>query len=97
MNERARNNEDKTNYHAMKHIDDYMWSYKCIILQSGVLLRKSKRVKKDRDAYYEHLIVGNSPPHNSNKYIQADQRIRRIVSSYDVRQPLEYLRGIAHN
>ena len=58
-----------------------------------------KGVQRGRDAYYEYFIAGNSPPQKLKKYLRADERIRRIVSNYDDDgiEPLEYLRGIAHN
>ena len=56
-----------------------------------------KHVQKARDAAYEQLLAGHSPQHKLKKYLLAEERIRRIVSAYGTRQPLEYLRGLAHN
>ncbi|KAK9692766.1 hypothetical protein QE152_g34939 [Popillia japonica] len=56
-----------------------------------------RKVQKGRDAYFEQLIVGHLPPMKLKKYRDADERIRRIVLDYGNREPLDYLRGLAHN
>ena len=54
-------------------------------------------IQRGRDTYYEQLVAGHSPRDNSLKYNQTDERILRIVRQSDDRDPLEYLRGLAHN
>ncbi|XP_053144809.1 uncharacterized protein LOC128342022 isoform X2 [Hemicordylus capensis] len=56
-----------------------------------------RKVQKSRDAYYEQLVLGHSPPVKLKKYRIADKRISKIVSDYGNRSPIEYLRAIAHN
>ena len=56
-----------------------------------------KKIQRSRDTYYEHLVAGHPARHKLLKYIRADERILRIVQQFDERDPLEYLRGLAHN
>uniref|UniRef100_A0A2D4G6N6 MULE transposase domain-containing protein n=2 Tax=Micrurus corallinus TaxID=54390 RepID=A0A2D4G6N6_MICCO len=56
-----------------------------------------RKVQQGRDAFYEQLLSGHSPPLKLKKYRNADQRIAQIVGEYGKRNPIDYLRGIAHN
>jgi hypothetical protein len=55
------------------------------------------KCQKGRDTQYEQYIRGDAPPTKRRKYINADRRIRRIVDSYNDRNIIEYLIGLAHN
>jgi hypothetical protein len=56
-----------------------------------------RRTQKGRDAMFERYVHGERPTIKRRKYVQADERIRRLVDSYSERNILEYLRGIASN
>lgn len=56
-----------------------------------------RAIQKGRDLVYEQFVRGDQPPAKRRKYLAADQRIRTIVESYDQRNILEYLRGLAQN
>ena len=56
-----------------------------------------KKIQKGRDTYYEQLVVGHMPRHKLLKYVRADERILRIVNQFHQRDPVEYMRGLAHN
>ena len=45
----------------------------------------------------EQLVAGHAAPGRKKRYVDRDAKILRIVQSYDSREPLEFLRGIAHN
>ncbi|XP_070593082.1 uncharacterized protein [Erythrolamprus reginae] len=54
-----------------------------------------RKVQRGRDAFYEKLLSGESPPLKLRKYYKADQRIAKIVSEYGNRNHIDYLRAIA--
>lgn len=95
--ERSLNDEHRTNSHAeaahrrlqnelgMQH--PTVWKF----------IDGLKKVQHGRDLYYEQLIAGDDPPVKLKKYRQADERIKTIVSTFEDRNVVEYLRGIAHN
>ena len=56
-----------------------------------------RRVQKGRDTVYEAHVAGTPAPEKKRKYQQADDRIHNVVSTYDDRAIVEYLRGLAHN
>lgn len=56
-----------------------------------------RTVQKSTDQIYEEFVRGDSPPRKRNKYQQMDARILRIVESFESREIVEYLRGIASN
>jgi MULE transposase domain len=56
-----------------------------------------RKVQKGRDLVYEQYVAGNPAPEKRRKYQQADDRIFNIVSSYNERDVIEYVRGVAHN
>ena len=95
--ERSLSDEDRTNNHAeaahrrlqnelgMQH--PTVWKF----------IDGLKKVQRGIDLYYEQLIAGQKPPVKLKKYRQADERIKAIVSTFESRNVVEYLRGIAHN
>ena len=54
-------------------------------------------VQKSRDLLYEAYVRGDPAPEKRKKYRQADERILAIVNTYENREIVEYLRGLAHN
>ena len=56
-----------------------------------------RRIKKNRDVYYEQLVAGHTPKQKLQKYLRADKRILNIVSQFAERETLEYLRGLVQN
>lgn len=56
-----------------------------------------RRVQKSRDLVYEQFIRGEPATKKRDKYVQADSRILTIVLTFNNREILEYLRGLAHN
>lgn len=57
-----------------------------------------KKIQCGRDVFYEKLRAGFEPPHKLKKYVQADIRIKNIVTEYTTtRTFVEYLKAIAHN
>lgn len=56
-----------------------------------------RKVQAERDIYYEFLVAGNEPPPTKRVYIEAGNRIERLVREYRERNLIEYLRGLAHN
>jgi len=56
-----------------------------------------RSVQKGRDAFHEHLVVGNPPPRKLSRYRMCDERILRVVQGYANYGVTEYLRGIFHN
>ena len=61
------------------------------------LIDDLQKVQKSRDQYHESLVAGHPPKKKLQKYINCDNNILRIVRNYANTQPLDYLRGIAHN
>lgn len=56
-----------------------------------------RKVQKARDLAYLEADRGVPPAPKRRKYADVDARLVSIVSSYDSREPLDYLRAIAHN
>lgn len=56
-----------------------------------------KQTQKLRDAQVAAFTTGLNPTQKRTKYQLCDERIANIVSTYDVRDPIEYLRGLASN
>ena len=56
-----------------------------------------RRVQKGRDVVYEAYVAGAPAPAKRRKYQKANDRILKLVSTFDDREILEYLRGLAHN
>ena len=48
-----------------------------------------------RDAFLSRLLAGHAAPVKSDMYHHCDERILRLVSSYDTRNQIDYLRGIS--
>ena len=46
---------------------------------------------------YEGYVRGDPAPEKRKKYRQADERILAIGNTYENREIVEYLRGLAHN
>ena len=55
-----------------------------------------RKIQKSRDVYYEQLVAGHAPRQKLLKYVKADERILNIVRLFHEKEPLEYLRGLAH-
>lgn len=95
--QRTIDGEDRTNNHAEaanRRLRSELGMHHPTIWKFIDGLRK---VQKGRDVYFEQLIAGHLPPMKLKKYRDADERIRRIVLDYGNREPLDYLRGLAHN
>ena len=95
--QRTLSGQDRTNNHAEA-------AHRKIYIELGVhhpeiwqFINCLRRIQKSRDTYYEQLVAGRAPRQKLKKYIRNDNCILRIVSQFDQREPLEYLRGIAHN
>lgn len=56
-----------------------------------------RTVQRGRDLQYESFVAGIPAPAKRRKYQQADDRILNIVQSYNDREIIDYLRGLAHN
>uniref|UniRef100_A0A2C9LH34 MULE transposase domain-containing protein n=1 Tax=Biomphalaria glabrata TaxID=6526 RepID=A0A2C9LH34_BIOGL len=56
-----------------------------------------RAVQKGRDLIYEQYIRGDQPLSKRKKYIDTDKRINVIVQTYQQRNIIEYLKGLAHN
>lgn len=56
-----------------------------------------KKVQTERDIYYEFLVAGNEPLAPKRKFVDAGLRILNLVQHFGDRDPIEYLRGLAHN
>ena len=56
-----------------------------------------KKIQKSRDVYYEQLVAGHAARQKLLKYVKVDERIFNIVRLFHEKEPLEYLRGLAHN
>ena len=89
--------EDRTNNHAEaahRKIYAELGVHHPVIWKFISCLRK---IQRGRDIYYEQLVAGHNPRQKLLKYIRNDARILKIVHSFHYRDPLEYLRGLAHN
>ncbi|KAF1740308.1 hypothetical protein MXB_2643 [Myxobolus squamalis] len=56
-----------------------------------------RTIQKGRNRYFKRYIRGDCQLQKRNKCIVTDERILRIVETYDSRNILEYLRELAHN
>ena len=95
--ERTVNDEDRTNNHAKaanRRLQYELGMHHPSIWKSIDALRK---VQKGRDAFLEKLIAGYPPPKKLKKYRNADERIKKIVMEVESSEPIEFLKGIAHN
>lgn len=95
--QRTVNRLDRTNNHAEaghRRLQSELQMQHPSIWKFIDVLRK---VQKNRDIYYEQLIAGNNPAQKLKKYRMADDRIFSLVSNFNQRDVLDYLRGIAHN
>ena len=45
----------------------------------------------------ELLLAGQDPPRPRKKYLDVTVRLTNIVTTYQNRTPVEFLRGVAHN
>ena len=54
-------------------------------------------VHKSIDQRYEEFVSGAQAQKKRRRYQKADDRIINIVKSFNNREMIEYLRGIAHN
>ena len=88
---------DRTNNHAEA-------AHRRIYAELGVnhpviwkFINSLRKIQKNRDVYYEQLVAGHAPKQKLQKYLRADERIWNIVSKFAEIEPLEYLRGLAHN
>ena len=95
--ERTIQGEDRTNNHAEA-------AHRKIYAELGVhhpviwkFVDRLKKIQRSRDAYYEQLVSGHAPRPKLLKYVRTNERILRIVRSFNEKEPLEYLRSLAHN
>lgn len=56
-----------------------------------------RAVQKESDSAYEQLVAGSAPSLKKKKSADFEQRIIRIVETYQNRRTVEYLRGLSHN
>ena len=49
------------------------------------------------DALISKLVMGEAPKFTRRNVLSKNQRIKNVVQQFDRREPLVYLRGIAHN
>ena len=95
--DRTVSGRDRTNNHAEA-------THRKIYAELGVshpilwkFISGLKKIQKGRDVYFEKLVAGHSPNQKLLKYVKTDERILRIVRQFHEKEPLEYLRGLAHN
>ena len=91
------NGEDRTN----NHVEAANRRFKTELGMSHPTIWKFidglKKIQKGRDLYYEQLLAGHNPPIKLKKYRESDYRIVKVLNEIELRTPIEYLRGIAHN
>lgn len=56
-----------------------------------------KKIQKGRDLHLQQIIAGHGPQAKLRKYVQADERISRLVNDFYNRNILDFLRGISYN
>ena len=56
-----------------------------------------KKVGTSVDLYLEQLVAGHTPRRKLLKHVRSDERILNIVHRFHETEPVEYLRGLAHN
>jgi len=56
-----------------------------------------RRVQTDHDVFIAQLSTGGSPPKKLKKYTDLNRWLYKIVSEYNIRNCIEYLKGISHN
>lgn len=56
-----------------------------------------KTIQQGRDMFLQQIVAGHEPPKKLRKYVQADERILRLVRSFDERNILDFLKGVAYN
>ena len=56
-----------------------------------------RKVQSGRDQVYEQFVRGEEPQQKRLKYLQADERILKIVQDFENRTVVEYLHDVAHN
>ncbi len=60
-------------------------------------IEKLKVVQQHQDKIIEGLVAGGPPPAQRRKYVDLNLRLLTVVRDFQNRQPIDYLRGIAHN
>lgn len=50
-----------------------------------------------REVQVEQFVGGIEPPRQRKKYKDCNERIKRVLSNYDINTVVNFLRGIAHN
>lgn len=95
--DRVLNNQDRTNNHAEAAHRRLQTELDVSHQSIWRFIDGLRRVQKGRDLVYDAYVAGNPAPAKRRKYIQADDRIYNLVSTYNERDIVEYLPGLAHN
>ena len=56
-----------------------------------------KKFQLKTNGEMELLLAGQDPPRPRKKYLDVTVRLTTIVTTYQDRTPVEFLRGVAHN
>lgn len=97
LHERVLHNVDRTNNHseaANRRLQNELGMDHPTIWKFIEALRN---IQKGRDLYLQQIIAGHEPSQKLKKYVQADERISRLVRNFDHRNILDFLKGIAYN
>jgi len=95
--DRHLNSENRTNNHAEA-------ANRRLNIEMGVcgptiwtFINCLRRVQTGHDVFIAQLTAGGSPPKKLKKYTDLNRRLYKIVSEYNIRNCIEYLKRIAHN
>ena len=61
------------------------------------LIEGLKKFQLKTNGEMELLLAGQDPPRPRKKYLDVTVRLTNIVTTYQNRTPVEFLRGVAHN
>ncbi|XP_028968140.1 uncharacterized protein LOC114828387 [Galendromus occidentalis] len=89
---------------ALKYFEDFYVGSLLHILPDGNVVRRRPllsvetwKVQHHRDMRYARFIGGHSPEKKRRKYVEADERLRRLVNCFHDRTSIEFLQGVAKN
>ena len=94
--ERTINNEHRTNNHAEaanRRLQYELGMHHPTIWKFIDALRKVQ----GRDAFLEKLIAGYPPPKKLKKSRDIDERIKKVIMEVESLDPIDFLKGVAHN
>ena len=96
VHERVLNKEDSTNNYAEAANRRLNIQMEVDLPTLWAIISCLRRIRSGRDTFLRQLQTGKSPPKEKKKYIDLNKRIFKLISQYDNRNVISFLRGLAH-